>query len=100
LKIFSITTIYHEICTLLQEKGRVIFPSLRLSGFVSDTRSGFLSETEMPGIVLISLSISHWIVQVGILKARVVSKWMRLRDIKRGLEQPDQRRSFLASKNS
>ena len=77
-----------------------LFFHLRLSGFVSDTKPGFLSETEMPGRLLISLSISHWIVQIGILKTQVVSKWMRLRDIKRGLEQPDQRRSFLASKNS
>lgn len=31
---------------------------------------------------MISLSVSHWIIQVGILKTQVVSKWMGLRDKK------------------
>ena len=53
---------------------------------------GFSLKLKCQEEVLISLSISLWIVQVGILKTWMVSKWMGLRDVKRELELPDQRR--------
>lgn len=43
---------------------------------------GFSLKLKCQGEVMISLSVSHWIIQVGILKTQVVSKWMGLRDKK------------------
>lgn len=69
--------------TLLQKRGKdkTFFASLSLNGFVwySDTKSGFLFETGMPG-ENISVSIFHCIIQDSILSTQVVSKRMGLKE--------------------